>query len=169
MPTIEVVRTYLEMTSPSDLVGDDTPPPGTRLERVERCTPAFHRFLYAEVGRQCHWQDRLSWSDEQFQAYLDGGVNVWVLYHGGAPAGYFDLRPECDGSVEINYFGLLPQAIGRGFGRYLLSMAVREAWATGTERVWLHTCTLDHPSALPNYLKRGFRAVGEERYTANVP
>jgi GNAT superfamily N-acetyltransferase len=169
MPTIDVTRTYLEMTAPGDLVGDDLPPPGTRLERVERCTPALSRFLYTEVGRQFNWRDRLNWTDEQFQAYLDSGVAVWVLYDGAAPAGYFDLRPDVDGSVEINYFGLMPQAIGRGFGRYLLTRAVQEAWATGPSRVWLHTCTLDHPSALPNYLKRGFRAVREETYTATIP
>ena len=169
MPTIEVVRTYLEMTSPADLVGDDSPPPGTRLERVDGCTPALSRFLYTEVGRQFNWRDRLTWTDAQFQAYLDSGVAVWVLYHAGGPAGYFDLRPDVDGSVEVNYFGLMPQAIGRGFGRYLLTRAVQEGWARGATRVWLHTCTLDHPGALPNYLKRGFRAVREERYTAIIP
>ena len=166
---IEVVQTNLEMTSPSDLVGDDAPPAGTRLERVEQCTPALLRFLYTEVGRQFNWRDRLRWTDAQFQAYLDGGVAVWVLYHGGAPAGYFDLRPDDDGSVEIYNFGLMPHAIGRGFGRYLLTRAVQEGWAMSAKRVWLHTCTLDHPGALPNYLKRGFRAVAEERYTANIP
>ena len=168
MPRIEVVRTWLEMTSPSDLTGDDAPPPGARVERVEQCTPAFSRFLYTEVGRQSHWRDRLSWADAQFQAYLDGGVAVWVLYYGGAPAGYFDLRPEADGSKEINYLGLMPHAIGRGLGRYLLTRAVQEAWAAGATRVWLHTCTLDHPGALPNYLKRGFRAIREDRYTTDI-
>ncbi len=169
MPTIEVVRTYLEMTSPADLVGNDAAPPGTRLERVEDCTVALSRFLYTEVGRQFHWRDRLTWTDAQFRQYLDSGVAVWVLYHGGAPAGYFDLRPDPDGSVEVNYFGLLPHAIGRGFGRYLLTRAVQEAWALAPTRVWLHTCTLDHPGALPNYLKRGFRAVGQEKYQAVIP
>jgi GNAT superfamily N-acetyltransferase len=169
MPMIEVVQTNLEMTSPSDLIGGDAAPPGVRLERVVRCTPALSRFLYTEVGRQFGWRDRLAWTDAQFQAYLDGGIVVWVLYHAGAPAGYFDLRLDADGSVEINNFGLMPHAIGRGFGRFLLTRAVQEAWAMGAQRVWLHTCTLDHPSALPNYLKRGFRVVGEERYATSVP
>ncbi len=169
MPMIDVVQTNLEMASPSDLIGDGAPPPGVRLERVERCTPALSRFLYTEVGRQFGWRDRLAWTDAQFQAYLDSRIVVWVLYHAGAPAGYFDLRSDADGSIEINNFGLMPHAIGRGFGAYLLTRAVQEAWASGARRVWLHTCTLDHPSALPNYLKRGFRVVGEERYAASVP
>jgi GNAT superfamily N-acetyltransferase len=80
-------------------------------------------------------------------------------------AGYFELREHDDGSVEIAYFGLLPAFIGRGWGKYLLTRATQAAWELGPNRVWLHTCTLDHPSALPNYLKRGFRPVRTEVYT----
>jgi len=81
------------------------------------------------------------------------------------PAGYFELRQHENGSVEIAYFGLLPDFIGRGWGKYLLNRAVESAWLLGANRVWLHTCTLDHPAALPNYLKRGFRPVRQETYT----
>jgi GNAT superfamily N-acetyltransferase len=70
--------------------------------------------------------------------------------------------------VEIAYFGLLPEFMGRGWGKYLLSEAARQAWRAGATRVWLHTCTLDHPAALPNYLRRGFRPVREERYTVEA-
>jgi GNAT superfamily N-acetyltransferase len=168
MPTITVTRTYLEMTSPSDLVGDAAEPPGSRLEPVRYCSEGFFRFLYAEVGRQFYWRDRLSWSDQEIRAYLAGPVWIWALYHEGAPAGYFELRRHEDGSVEIAYFGLMPHAIGRGLGRYLLIRAAQEAWALGASRVWLHTCTLDHPSALPNYLRRGFRKVREEVYQSTI-
>ena len=67
------------------------------------------------------------------------------------------------------YFGVLPGYQGRGLGKYLLTRAVEEGWRRGANRVWLHTCTLDHPGALPNYLKRGFRAVREESYLADLP
>ncbi len=76
--------------------------------------------------------------------------------------------PE-DGSVEIAYFGLFPNAIGQGLGKHLLSCAVRDAWALGPSRVWLHTCTLDHPAALPNYKKRGFLPYKTETYEVNFP
>jgi GNAT superfamily N-acetyltransferase len=82
----------------------------------------------------------------------------------GGPAGYFELREHDDASVEIAYFGLLPDFIGRGWGKYLLTRAVQIAWDLGATRVWLHTCTLDHPAALPNYLKRGFRPLRTEEY-----
>lgn len=170
MPSVEVVRTYLEMRSPGDLRPAREPADAPRLERVEECPASFFRYLYAEVGRAYHWTDRLSWTDERVRAHLsDPAVSLWLLSSRAAPAGYFELRRHEDRSVEVAYFGLLPEFVGRGWGGHLLTLAVRSAWATGPERVWLHTCTLDHPAALPNYLKRGFRPVREEVYTARLP
>lgn len=164
----EVTRTYLEMPSPDDLVPAATPEPALEIERLDRCTPELFRYLYAEVGRAFRWTDRLSWTDHQVQRHLDDSqVSVWLMALNEVPAGYFELREHDDGSVEIAYFGLLPDFIGQGWGKYLLTRAVRAAWESGPKRVWLHTCTLDHPSALPNYLKRGFRPVRTEVYTVN--
>lgn len=169
MPTtIDVLRTYLEMTSPADLRPEGEGGLGVRLEPVEACPWHFYRYLYVEVGGQYHWQDRLSWTEAQFREYLAGPSTIWLLAVMGAPAGYFELRRQQDGSVEIAYFGLLPEFVGRGLGKYLLTRAVEEAWALKPTRVWLHTCTLDHPGALPNYLKRGFRKVREETYQTTV-
>jgi GNAT superfamily N-acetyltransferase len=84
-------------------------------------------------------------------------------------AGYFELRKCEDGSIEIAYFGLMPQFIGRGLGKHLLTRAVEQAWAARANRVWLHTCTLDDPAALPNYLKRGFKPFKTEYYRTELP
>jgi GNAT superfamily N-acetyltransferase len=169
MPVVDVTRTYLEMLSPSDLVPVAGPGPGVRLEPVPDCPVSLARYLYTEVGRQYHWTDRLVWSDEQFRDWLGGPVTLWLMTVDGAPGGYFELRRWEDGSVEIAYFGLLPDFVGRGLGKFLLMRAVEEAWALKPSRVWLHTCTLDHPSALPNYLARGFKPVRKEVYQATVP
>ena len=170
MPRVEVTRTYLELLSPGDLVAAPSPDPRLRLERLEECPASFHRYLYAEVGRAYHWVDRLGWTDEETLAYLASpAVSLWVLYCAGAPAGYFELKRYEDGSVEIAYFGLLPEFTRRGLGKHLLTEAVRLAWADGARRVWLHTCTLDDPAALPNYVARGFRPYKTEGYAADVP
>ena len=170
MPTVRVVRTYLEMQSAAELQPARVPQDAPRIERMEECPGSFFRYLYAEVGRAYHWTDRLSWSDEQVRAHLaDSDVSLWLLSSRAAPAGYFELRRHQDESVEVAYFGLLPEFVGRGWGGHLLTVAVREAWALQPARVWLHTCTLDHPAALPNYVKRGFRPVREEVYTAQLP
>ena len=162
----EVTRTYLEMDAPGDLRPAPIPQPSPRIERLEHCSPAVFRSLYTEVGRAFHWTDRLLWTDATIQRHLSNpGVSIWLMSEAATPAGYFELGVHDDGSVEIAYFGLLPSYIGRGWGKYLLTLATQAAWALGPTRVWLHTCTLDHPSALPNYLKRGFRPVRQEVYT----
>ena len=169
MPLVQVVRTYLEMTSPADLRGPSELPEGCSLER-EPPDPARYRQLYEAVGDAHHWRDRNAWSDEALAAHrAHPDVTVWALRCSDATFGYFELvREPTDRSTELAYFGLVPAAIGRGLGAVLLTLAVRTAWAAGAERVWLHTCTLDHPAALPNYLARGFRVTRTERY-ADLP
>jgi GNAT superfamily N-acetyltransferase len=162
---IQVRRTLLEMRSPADLSPAATPDPEPMVERLQPCSPAMFRYLYAEVGRAFRWTDRLSWTDEQVARHLaDPRTSLWLLSWHEMPAGYFELRAHDDNSVEIAYFGLLLEFIGRGWGKYLLTRAAGAAWALGPARVWLHTCTLDHPAALPNYVNRGFRPVREEIY-----
>ncbi len=165
MPPLAVTRTYVEMRSPGDLSPAREPAPGPRIERVGACPPSFFRYLYTAVGRDYYWTDRLAWTDAEIAAYLSGGgVTLHVLYVEHAPAGYYELRRHDDGSIEIAYFGLLPEYTGRGLGGWLLTRAVSDAWGRDATRVWLHTCTLDHVSALPNYLKRGFREYKRETY-----
>jgi GNAT superfamily N-acetyltransferase len=165
MALTAVTRTYLEMSSPDELRPAAAPTPEPKLERIRDCSVALFRFLYREIGRTYHWTDRLDWSDSTIASYLaDPDVSLWMLSWEGIPAGYFELKRDAEGGIEIAYFGLTPGFIGRGWGKYLLTRAVRAAWELGTHRVWLHTCTLDHPAALPNYLKRGFRAVRREVY-----
>jgi GNAT superfamily N-acetyltransferase len=163
---LAATRTWLEMTSPARLEPAPVPPGRVRVDLVERCEPSFWRYLYTEVGRDYYWVDRLSWTDEEIREYLDGGVQLWLLTVDGGPGGYFELRPDGTGGVEIAYFGLLREFTGRGLGGHMLSEAVRRAWDLGATRVWLHTSTLDHPAALANYLKRGFVVVRHEDYVA---
>lgn len=161
----QAVRTYLHMTDPSMLLASDDVPDAVALDHVEQCPPALWRMLYTEVGREYHWIDRLPWTDAEIARYLsDPALELWILRERGEPAGYFELRAHPDGAVEIAYFGLMPAAVGRGLGKYMLTRAVERAWARGAARVWLHTSSLDHSSALPNYLARGFSIWKQETY-----
>lgn len=113
-PTM-VTRTYLEMRSADELRAAPAPRPAPRIERIGECPASFFRYLYEEVGRAFHWTDRISWSDETIRVHLNTpGVSVWLMSWRAAPAGYFELRQHQDRSVEIAYFGLLPDFIGRG-------------------------------------------------------
>ncbi len=167
--TIEVTRTYLEMRDASDLQPTRSDDPRVRIEQQRDCSVALFRFLYVEVGRDYHWVDRLPWTDEEIAAYLQQPeISLWLMTHEDAPAGYFELRRCEDDSVELAYFGLLPEFLGRGLGKHLLTCATEQAWTDGANRVWLHTCTLDDPAAMPNYLKRGFRPFKTEKYTVEL-
>jgi GNAT superfamily N-acetyltransferase len=170
MPTVDVVRTYLEMRAP-DALRPAGPPPDVqaRVQRLDQPSVAEYRALYRDVGAAYHWRDRLAWDDERLAAYLaDRAVSIWVLEVNGARAGYFELKRDGD-AVEIVYFGLAGSFIGRGLGKYLLTRAVEEAWrASRVTRVWLHTCTLDDRAALPNYLARGFVETRRESYVAEI-
>jgi len=166
---LKASRTYLEMRDSSELSQAPLPDASWRVEKVLECPPAFWRFLYAEIGRAHQWVDRLPWSPEEIRAHLsDPAVSLWLMSVWGAPAGYFELRREQDGSIEIAYFGLLREFLGRGLGGHLLTQAVQRAWDAGATRVWVHTSTLDHPNALPNYLKRGFTVYKTESYIVQV-
>ena len=131
----------------------------------------FNRFLYQFVGQAWEWTDRVSWSDEQWRAYAESDhLRTWVAHYNGSPAGYYELERQPDGDVEIAYFGLAPRFIGHGFGGHLLSQAIKSAWEwKKTKRVWVHTCTLDHPNALQNYKARGMEVYRVEKTANEAP
>lgn len=166
MTTVEVVRTYLELRDPKELRPVEISAPDVRFEPKPSCSPADYRALYAAVGGQWAWRDRLAWSEQQLAEYLARpGVFIWECRVTDETAGYFELDRHDDGSVEIVYFGLIEKFFGRRLGAAMLTAAVREAWSLGAQRVWLHTCTLDSPRALPNYIARGFKPVRTLTYT----
>ena len=162
--TTTVTRTYLRMARPEQL-RPARPLPNASVTRIAPCTTARYRELYAAVGSDWHWHDRDAWSDERLAEHLaDPAVSVFLFTVGGDPAGYFELQQHDDGDVEIAYFGLFPDRIGKGYGGAMLTAATREAWTLGATSVWLHTCTLDHPHAIANYRARGVEEFKHETY-----
>jgi GNAT superfamily N-acetyltransferase len=164
-PVVEVVRTYLELRSPSQLRASHLDDAAVQFVRRGGIAADYYRRLYRAVGDKWEWTDRNAWSDTRLAEYLARpSVSVWECRVGDEIAGFFELERNDDGAVEIAYFGLVERFIGRGLGKAMLTRAVEEAWALGPSRVWLHTCTLDSPHALPNYKARGFDAVKTETY-----
>ena len=168
-PVIEVVRTYLELRSLEQLRPTPLDDRQARIVRRDGITVEDYRRLYRAVGERWHWYDRNAWSDERLASHLvSPDITVWECLVDHASAGFFELERRDDGSVEIAYFGLVPAFIGRGLGKALLTRAAQEAWALAPTRVWLHTCTLDSPMALPNYRARGFEPVKTETFVMQV-
>lgn len=156
---IETTVTYLEMREQPTRPSVPAPLGKLAILRAEHPPVSFYRYLYNTVGEAWYWSERRALDDAALGAIVhDPKVNIYVLYVAGVPAGYVELDRRREREVELAYFGLVPEFTGRGLGSYLLDWAVHAAWAGAPERVWVHTCTLDHPRALPLYQRAGFVA-----------
>lgn len=152
-----LITTYLEMTSRANFAPAYIRASDVEIVRMEMPDLGFYKFLYQSVGQEWAWRDRLELSSPELRAILTSPrTQVFVMYVSGSPAGYVELYKHDDDSVEIAYFGLRRDYMGRGLGKHLLSYGVARAWEMDAKRVWLHTCNLDGPHALSNYQKRGF-------------
>ena len=158
-----VTTYYLEMLTPNDLQ-EKAKPDELTINEAEIKDFRFNRYLYQLVGEKWQWLSKLSFTDQQWQDYAESPkLRTFVAHHRGSIAGYYELQQQDQGNVEICCFGLVTRFIGKGFGGYLLSHALRTAWQwPGTARVSVSTCSLDHPSALANYQARGLKLYKTE-------
>ena len=162
--------TYLEMTAPPGGPATRPPRPAVEIRRAVRPTTSFYRYLYDAVGGPWTWTERRLMSDEGLAAIIrDPRVEVLVLWVDGVPAGYAELDRRAPPDIELAYFGLIPEFIGQGLGRFLLDHAVRRAWSCEPGRLWVHTCDLDHPRALGVYEKCGFRVYDRRMGRVTLP
>jgi GNAT superfamily N-acetyltransferase len=160
---LETVVTYLEMKEPPRVRVD--PPANLKLMLVKVDKPPvhFYRYLYQAVGGHLFWVDRKHLADTELARLIHAkGVEIFVLYAGGSPAGFFEIARH-DSETEIKYFGLIPEFQGRGLGKWLLFEAIAAAWSSSPRRVIVDTCTLDGRAALPLYQKSGFVPYARER------
>ena len=163
---IPMTVTFLEMTAkPSAL-----PPPAPRgrhaILRAEKPPPHFYRYLYDTIGEKYFWVDRRKLAPDRLTEIIHAPTNfLYVLYAEGNPAGMseFDLKP--DGTANIAYFGLMPEAQGRHLSFFFLYHTCMNAWAHPISRLLVNTCTLDSTRALPLYQRMGFVPYSrEERF-----
>jgi GNAT superfamily N-acetyltransferase len=168
---IAAVATYLEMprasapipAAPIDAAGR------WRLEKLAGDVPRY-RALFASVGQPWLWFSRASMSDAQVRAIIDDpAVHAFAFVMDGRDWGMLELDFRSPDECELAFLGLVPDAIGQGLGQTLIAEAIRRAFAQPIARLWLHTCTLDHPSALPFYIRAGFRPFRRALEVADDP
>ena len=133
---------------------------------IKKIKPDFqlNKFFYKQVGKKHRWIDRLSWTDDKWINFISNkNLETYVISESEDLIGFFELlyNPELK-ETEISYFGLLEKYIGKGIGGYALSEAIKKSFKKNIKRVWLHTCTLDHPNALKNYIARGMKVFRKE-------
>ena len=160
-------RNYLEISSLSDLNESINPSESYFIELVEPSDFQLNKFFYKKVGKNYHWIDRLVWTEKQWIAYTsDKKVKTYVLKNNNDFAGYFELIFHQDkNEIEIAYLGLLEEYQNKKLGSYLLSSAIKNSFLKKPNRVWVHTCSLDHKNALNNYLSRGMKVFKSETLT----
>lgn len=153
---VDVVVYYLEMRSPSHRPLP-APRDGLMVLHVRRPSVPYYRFLYDAVGKDYHWLSRRKLLDTELASVVQDPHNeLHVLHVDGSPAGFAELDRRHTEEVELVQFGLTGDFIGQGLGKWFLQWTIDRAWSYQPTRLWLHTCTLDHPAALPLYKKAGF-------------
>ena len=162
--SIKVERNYLEINSLKDLKSPKFFPGDCFIDFNDPADFQINKFFYKQIGKQHQWTDRLAWTDKQWIKYIsDQKVKTYILKKKKHLAGYFELIFHKDRKeTEIAYLGLLEEYQNKKLGSYLLSSAIKNSFSENIERVWVHTCSLDHKNALNNYISRGMRIFKKE-------
>tara|TARA_B100001175_G_scaffold308689_1_gene309410 strand:+ start:59 stop:562 length:504 start_codon:yes stop_codon:yes gene_type:complete len=161
----EIERNYLEISSINDLNESSISPVGYIIEIINPANFQINKFFYKNVGKKHKWIDRLIWTEKKWIQYTsDKNVKTYVLKKNQDLAGYFELIKHKDkNEVEIAYLGLLEEYQNKKLGSFLLSEAIKNSFYEKTQRVWVHTCSLDHKNALNNYISRGMKIFRKEK------
>ena len=162
--TQEVKRNYLEISSLKDFKEIKKISNNNSLELLSPANFQLNKFFYKNVGKKHQWVDRLVWSETQWIDYVSSkNVKTYIFKYNKDLAGFFELISHTENKeTEIAYFGLLEEFQNKKLGSYLLSEAIKKSFLNDINRVWLHTCSLDHPNALNNYIARGMKIFKTE-------
>jgi len=162
--TEEVHRNYLEISSIRDLNAVSKPSEDYSLDLLEPINFQLNKFFYKNIGKKHKWIDRLIWSETQWIDYVSSSkVETFIFKYKDNLVGFFELIFHKENKeVEIAYFGLLEEFQNKKLGSYLLSEAIKISFIHKVNRVWLHTCSLDHKNALNNYIGRGMKIFKTE-------
>ena len=160
----KIQRNYLEIHSINDLNASQKTFKDYSVELVKPDDFHLNKFFYKNVGKRHHWVDRLIWTDKQWIDYVsDKKVKTYILKNKEDLAGYFELILHDDkNEIEIAYLGLLQEYHNQKLGSFLLTVAIENSFLEKVQRVWVHTCSLDHKNALNNYLSRGMKIFKKE-------
>tara|TARA_B100002051_G_scaffold274876_1_gene317116 strand:+ start:279 stop:791 length:513 start_codon:yes stop_codon:yes gene_type:complete len=167
---VKVDRNYLEINSINELKASKVPSDNCNVALVDPPDYQLNKFLYKQVGKDYRWIDRLVWEDSQWVNYVENSkVKTYVLKDKGNLIGYFEIIFDFEKKQsEIAYFGILTEYFGKKYGGYLLSEAINKSFEKSINRVWVHTCSLDHKNALKNYQARGMKIFKSEKINVNI-
>ena len=160
----EVKRNYLEINSLQDLKEGKKPSIYYSLNLIDSINFQLNKFFYKNIGKKHKWVDRLIWNEQTWIDYVSSKkVKTYVLKNKDDLVGFFELIFHYEKKeVEIAYFGIIEEYQNKKLGSFLLSEAIKRSFDQNINRVWLHTCSLDHKNALNNYIARGMKIFKSE-------
>ena len=163
----KIERNYLEIKSLTDLNISSSLPVDYEVQIIKPANFQLNKFFYKNIGKKHNWVDRLIWNEKEWTQYVSNErVKTYVLKKNEDMAGYFELIIHKDkNEVEIAYLGLLEEYQNKKLGSHLLSSAIKNSFEIKPQRVWVHTCSLDHKNALTNYIARGMKIFKKETIT----
>ena len=168
--TEQVKRNYLEICSIKELKEGNKPSEDYSLNLIDPINFQLNKFFYKNIGKKHKWVDRLIWSEQQWIDYVSSSkVKTYVLKNKDDLVGFFELIFHFENKeVELAYLGILEDYQNKKLGSYLLSEAIKKSFIENINRVWLHTCSLDHKHALKNYLGRGMKIFKSESINLDI-
>ncbi len=166
----EVQRNYLEINSLENLFPSEKPTDFCQIHLVNPPDFQLNKFFYKQIGKNYRWIDRLSWSDRKWIEYVTSpNINTYILKYKNELVGYFEqIIHSKESNCEIAYLGILQEYFGNRYGGFLLTEAIKKSFCNNINRVWVHTCSLDHKNALANYIARGMRIYKSEKIILNI-
>lgn len=170
MNEIATITWWMQMTTKPAVTEQPVFPEEWLVMRAYKPKRAFYLYLYTSVGRPYQWYNRLMMPASELQELLDDDkTEIYVLYIHGVPAGFVEFDVTGETSTEIVYFGLSCDFTGRKLGMPFLHWCIDKAWQRRINRLWLHTCNLDHPAALKLYRKAGFEIYDQDTTMQQKP
>ena len=167
---ITVDRNFLEINSINNLKRSNIPGSNFKITQVNPPDFQLNKFFYKQIGKKYRWIDRLVWEDKKWIDFVENSkVKTFILKDSDNMVGFYEtIHDITKNHAEIAYFGILEEYFGKKCGGYLLSEAIANLFEDGINRVWLHTCSLDHKNALKNYLARGMKIFKSEKISLDV-
>jgi len=161
---MEVTRYYLKIESLDNFKDSYEKKKDLTILKEKNLDICFVKFLYKEIGKDFYWWDRLVWSDKEwFDLISRSDYQLYTLRILNDLGGYYEVLSDKKKNFEISYFGIFRKYFGKKIGSYLLSHAIKNLFNQGAKKIWVHTCTLDHPNGLNNYLSRGMEVYKKEK------
>ncbi len=167
---VNVDRKYLEINSIKELNHSQKPNNGCKLILMDPPDFQLNRSFYKQIGKDHRWIDRLQWNDQKWINYVESpNTKTFILKDNDELVGYFEqIFHFNQKNCEITYFGIMKEFYGKKYGGYLLTKAIEKSFIAGVEKIWLHTCSLDHEHALKNYISRGMKIYKTESINLNI-